>query len=493
MTPQNSETLVREDLHEFSNFLEESEPTPEKKKRGLVKFFVYLGVILVLTAVALFVSLKDNYKAVFNTLERVRVPYLLLMMAIILFSYVLDGFAIFLFSRLYTHKYKIHQGIATSYIGAFYTNVSPGKSAGQVMEVYTMKKQGVATSNAASIMVMSFIVYEISIILIATVGLFLSQIVLSNVGELNIFGLRITSIPLLIIGFALHILIIVGLFTMSYSQFFHNLILNHGINFLAKIRIIKKPEEKRESLRIQVENFKIELRRLTSNIPIFLTMIILFSSILMLRFSIPYFAGLALDGFGFRVNADGSLVVQIIDGGVAVVQTVGTESFSSCMQGIFLSSFTQLLTSVIPIPGGAGISEYFFTTFFFNYYNSASMVVAAQILWRFTSFMFLLVVAGLVTALYRSSPKDEFHHASRKNYVTLQYLTFDERQVDPTLKGQQFISVKKIAENLRQMRKPKSRTKYEDLSEFTSKLPTNSSLSNNLDTQYKHAKDSKKR
>ena len=471
MSLKTDESLIREDLSEFSSFEEPIIQEPEKKKRSLAKFFIYLGIILVLTSLALFLSLKDNYSAVIKTIGKVDVRYLFLMMGIVLFSYVLDGLAIFLFSRLYTHKYKVHQGIATSFVGAFYTSVSPSKSAGQVMEVYTMNKQGVATSNAASIMVMSFIVYELSIVILSAGGLFVNKIILLDVGDLNIFGWHVSSVPLIIIGFLVHFLIIFGLITMSYSRRFHNLILNHGIDLLAKLRLIKKPEEKRESLRIQVENFKIELRRLLSNVPIFLLMIIVFSLVLMLRFSIPYLTGLALDGFGFKLNGDGSLMIQAVDGGQVVAQTVGTTSFESCMQGIFLSSFTQLLTSIIPIPGGAGISEYFFSSFFKNYYNSSAMIIAAQIVWRFTTFIFVLVVAGLVTGLYRASPKNQFHQANRKNYVTLQYATFNERQYDPSLGVQQVFTFKKIGDNIKQMVKPKSRTKKPKNNNFNQELP----------------------
>ena len=71
----------------------------------------------------------------------------------------------------------------------------------------------------------------------------------------------------------------------------------------------------------------------------------------------------------------------------------------------------------------------------------------------------MIVVSGLVTALYRASPKDQFHQANRKNYVTLQYATFNERQYDPSLGVQSVFTFKKIGDNFKQMMKPKSRVK----------------------------------
>ncbi|MBR0301790.1 MAG: UPF0104 family protein, partial [Bacilli bacterium] len=126
--------------------------------------------------------------------------------------------------------------------------------------------------------------------------------------------------------------------------------------------------------------------------------------------------------------------------------------------------------SIIPIPGGAGISEYFFSSFFKNYYNSKSMIVAAQIVWRFTTFLFVIVVSGLVTALYRASPKDEFHQANRKNYVTLQYATFNERQYEDNFGVESVFTFKKLSDNFKQKMKPKSRTKLDENDEVNQEL-----------------------
>ena len=75
-------------------------------------------------------------------------------------------------------------------------------------------------------------------------------------------------------------------------------ILHYCIGFLGKIHLLKKPDKTRENLRIQVENFKIELRRLLGNIPVTVLIFTLVFVILCLRFSVPYFAGLALNAYG---------------------------------------------------------------------------------------------------------------------------------------------------------------------------------------------------
>lgn len=445
--------------------LETSPETPEEsKKRSFLKFLVYFLIIITLTGVALFISLYNEFDSVLNALKHSDWRYLVLIFGLVTLAYLIEAFTIFAFSRLYTRKYKYHQGVAAVMVNAFYSDITPGASGGQIMEAYTMNKQGVEVSTSASILIMSFIVYQICLILIGGVGIFFSNGLLASIAtfNLNINGVTIT-IPTIVFtvgGFALNIAVILILFLMSYSHKIHNFILHRGINFFAKIKLIKNPEEKRESLRIQVENFKIELRRLISNIPIFALMIICWSLILIIRFSIPFFAGLALNGYGYCVNPDGSLVVQaVMDNrgsisGFVPVMSTGQPDIQSFWQGVFLSSYHQMASGLIPIPGAAGVSEYFFSTIFSKYYVSSSITTAAQIIWRFSTFHIVLLVSGIVAATYRSSPKNQVHHANRKTFVTLQYQTYTERKASAdTMYNTSSLSAKAVQDRLRSIAK----------------------------------------
>ena len=212
---------------------------------------------------------------------------------------------------------------------------------------------------------------------------------------------------LIIIGFLLNLSVIFLLFAMSYSHHFHNFILHYVISFLGKIRILKNPDKSRESLRVQVENFKIELRRLQANIPVLILQVILFLIMITMRNSIPYFAGMALHAWGDEI----------------------TFSIGNMFEAAFLSSFHQMVTGLIPLPGSAGVSELVYTFLFSNFFNGDPSVIAStQILWRSATFHVVLLVTGFVSAFYRSRPKEPFHYANRATFVTLQLETYDERK-----------------------------------------------------------------
>lgn len=396
----------------------ESKPSGNQKKKGLWKYVIYVVFVLVATGVSLLLSLWGSFDDVLGTFRQSDWGYNVLVFAMVFLTYCLEGLILVVFCRLYTRKYKFHQGLACSMVGQFYSNVTPGASGGQVMQAYTLKSQGIIVSNAASIMVMWFILYQSALIFFGVLALGFE---FRTVGSLNpnigsFFGSdwTVPMWPLIIIGFMVNLSVILMLLFMSYSHHFHNFILRHVIGFLGKIHILKKPDETRESLRVQVENFKIELRRLQSNIPVLILLFILFFLLLLLRFSIPYFCGMAMHAWGEEA-------------------TFHFYSFDpdtpSMLRASFLTSFHQMVTGLIPLPGSAGVSELFYNLFFKPFFaNSYTKTVATQILWRFATFHLVFLVSGFVSAFYHSRGGASVTYASRKTFVTLQLETYDERK-----------------------------------------------------------------
>ncbi len=382
-----------------------------KKKRSVIKYVIYILIVLIATAISLTISLwGDNFQAVVDSFNGADWRWFAIMMALILFSYMVEGLIILIFCRLYTRTYKFHQGLATSFIGQFYSDVTPGASGGQAMQVYTMKSQGVQVSNAASIMVMSFILYQTSLILFDVVAFIVEWNVVINMSvPIEAWGWNVPMWPLIIAGFILNLSVIFLLLTMSYSRHFHNFILHYVIGFLAKIRVLKNPDGARESLRVQVENFKIELRRLLSNVPVIIIQILLFLVVLLLRFSAPYFSAYAVHAQGDWFNGD--------------------YSFMNMLHVSFLASFHQMVTGLIPLPGSAGVSELFYTYLFRDIILGGQGVLnSSQIMWRTATFHIILVISGFVSAFYRSRPKEPIQYANRKTFVNLQLETYEERK-----------------------------------------------------------------
>lgn len=409
----NHENITVED-----KTLKEQETKPRKKMN---KTILYMVLILVITGIVLYFSLKDHF---FDVIEIMKdIDPLNLTYAILLFvaGFSIDCLILYLFARRFKKKYYYHQAYANGLIGTFYNAVTPSQTGGQIMQAYTFKKQGISISNATSCLVMNFIVYQLVLVLF---GIFAIVMKFTNIFgiagiEINVNGVTL-GIPmwlLTILGFFLEFTVIGLTLLMSLSKKFHNFILNRGINLLAKLYIVKKPDEVRRKLSVSVESFKIELRNLFSN-PIFL-IIISFLHIVsfILKFMIPYFLGIAVLGN----TGEASTFIY------------------SMMDVICYTSFHKMVAELIPIPGGAGVSEYFYNVLFSGCYDKAvleSMNVeptvllnASQIIWRTITFHIPLIVSGFVAAFYRTKSKgEEFVQASNTTYLDLQMQTISERK-----------------------------------------------------------------
>ena len=388
----------------------QSAETETKKKRSGVKYLIYIFVVLIATAISLMISLwGDNFNKVVSAMQTADWRWFGLMMGLVGLGYVFEALILLVFCRLYTRKFKFHQAIATSMIGQFYSNVTPGASGGQAMQVFTLKSQGVQVSNSASIMVMSFILYQSSLIGFDVVALIVEWTkVISITVDIPQLGWHLPLWPIILAGFLLNLAVIFLLLTMSYSHHFHNFILHHVIGLLGKMRILKNPDKARESLRVQVENFKIELKHLAYNVPVLVTQIFFYICILFVRNSIPYFSAMA-------VHAQGPFFEEGF-------------SFVNMIHTCFLTSFHQMCTGLIPLPGSAGVSELFYEYLFASTFIGDGVLQSSQILWRTATFHIVLIVSGFVAAFYRSRAKEPLPYADRKTFVNLQLETFEERR-----------------------------------------------------------------
>ena len=402
-----------------------------KTKKSTIKYILNISLVLIATSLAIFFAIKDDANEIFHTLASARVNYLLIIVGIMVGCIAVRSFIYFCFAHLFTRKYHFHQAIAVDQIGQFYNAITPGASGGQIMQAYTYKKQGVPISGAVSILAMYSIVYQIILIIFGTVSFIVKYDFITALGyiptsiKINEVPINLPIWPLTIVGFLLNVGVIAIVFLMGYWHGFHNFIMGPVVGFLGKLKIVKNPDKTRENLRIQVENFKIEFRRLSTNIPFLVLVVVSFSAYMVLKFCIPFFVGKAL---GNQSTA---------------------ASFWDC---IFLSNYHQMITGLIPIPGSAGVSEFVFYNLFMNENDPASgffcifnelgnpdkdatrtLCRSALLIWRSSTFVIPILIGGFVAAFYRSSPKNEVHAGdipNRQTFYTLQKETYVERYAE---------------------------------------------------------------
>ena len=432
--------MDKQDLEKKVQEKAEQEESGNKQgsKKTTVKYVINISLVLIITGLAIFFAIKDDASEIVKTLAGADWRYLLVIVGIMFGCIAVRSFLYFAFAHLFTRKYHFHQAIAVDQIGQFYNAITPGASGGQIMQAYTYRKQGMAVSSAVSILAMYSIVYQVILIIFGLISFIVKYDFITALGYVKITindtgTLDIPIWPLTIVGFILNVGVIALVFLMGYWHGFHNFVMGPVVSLLNKMKIVKNPDKTRENLRIQVENFKIEFRRLSTNIPFLILVVVSFTAYMILKFCIPYFVGLAL---GNQSSAGG---------------------FWDC---IFLSNYHQMVTGLIPIPGSAGVSEFVFYNLFLNEGDMAkgffcvfsesqelidgalvtvtsvdkeatrTLARSSLLIWRSSTFVIPILIGGFVAAFYRSSPKGEVHEGdmpNRQTFYSLQQQTYVER------------------------------------------------------------------
>ena len=425
-----------EELERKVQQYEQDQKTGKKKsKKSVIKYVLNISFVLIVTAVSIILTTWNKWDSIIDNLAKADIRWLFAILGIVLGTIMVRSFILFCFARLYTRNYHFHQAIAVDQVGVFYNAVTPGASGGQIMQAYTYKKQGLHISSAVSALAMYSIVFQIVLIIYGMLAFIIKFDLIMQMENISIrfndqFTLVIPTLLLTIIGFLLNVSVILIVLLMGYWHGFHNFVMGPIISLGAKMKIVKNPDKTRENLRIQVENFKIEFRRLWTNIPFFILVTVSFAIYMTMKFSIPYFCGLALGNDPSHT---------------------GIKYF---WDSVFLGNYHQMITGIIPIPGSAGVSEYVFKMLFCNkkapdkgfFYvmeptlgesepyaaKSEALAVSCLLLWRSITFIIPILIAGFTTAFYKASPKEEASARgdlpNRETFVALQNETYIMRK-----------------------------------------------------------------
>ena len=336
----NNEELIKK-VEQYEQDLKEGK---KKSKKSVIRYILNISLVLIVTVVSIILSIWGKAETIWSNFMSADPMWIGVIVGVMFGIILIRSFVLFCFARLYTKKYYLHQAIACDQVGVFYNAVTPGASGGQIMQAYTYKKQGLHISSAVSALAMYSIVFQIVLIIYGLLAFIIKFDLIMSIQyitiKIDVLTINIPILLLTIVGFLLNISVIMIVLLMSYWRGFHNFVMGPVIAIGHKLRIVKDPNKSRENLRIQVENFKIEFKRLWTNIPFFILVAVCFSIYMTLKFSIPYFCGLALGS-----------------------EHVGINYF---WDSVFLGNYHQMITGLIPIPGSAGVSEYVFSKLFFN-------------------------------------------------------------------------------------------------------------------------------
>ncbi len=326
------------------------------------KYIGSLFFLLALMGVTFYFLLKDNpIPQLVRTIRSVN-PFFLILGVLAMFGFICceaGNTKIIMESLRYKISFLRH--LKYSFVGFYFSSITPSASGGQPMQMYYMKRDGVNLSISSLTYLILIAVYQAVMLGYGIVMFFLKREFVT--GSVTGIGL------LLVYGFGINLLLIGFILCAVFSKTLIRRFLFWGIRLLHKIHLIKDPEKAKASAEQQILEYQQGAQHIKRHPSVLIKVFFVTVLQLTLSFLVPFFVYLS---FGLK----GHGLLEIL-----AVQSLLTIAVSS-----------------LPLPGAVGASESGFMTLFKLFFPTG-MLLPAMLLSRGISFYLMLLISGAVSVI----------------------------------------------------------------------------------------------
>lgn len=318
-------------------------------------------ILLVVTIIIVGFVLKDDFGAIIEALLKANIFILLLAFLCQIVALMFEALAYKKVVDSYTENYSYKSALKMQFITKFFNGITPFSTGGQPMQIYLLKKEGFRLTKATNIIMQNFILYQAALV---TYGIFA---LLVN-WKWNLFPEVNLLKNLIVIGFLMNTLVMVGLIIISFSSKFNHALIKKAIAILSKLKIIKDKEKKQAEWSERVDDFHEGTTYLKKHKKLCLQSYFYNIVYLTLNYLMPFFVVASLLGWHNPVTA---------------------------VDAICSSAYILIIGSFVPIPGASGGIEYGYLRFFGSFIKG-SILKASLLIWRFISYYFLMIVGAVI-------------------------------------------------------------------------------------------------
>ena len=336
-------------------------------KNKKIKYIFNFLLIAIVLAIVLYFSLKDNYQEIISTILKMNYIWIFVAILALIIYRLCASLGHYYIIKANNGKVSYLKCFQINLMILFFHGITPFAGGGQPMEIYFLHKEGISVTKATNITLQNFIVYQIALIITGLIALIYNHI-------FNVFPNDSLIKYLVVLGFIINTLVLVVTFILSFGKKTNKFIIEKGIHFLAKIKIIKEEKKTQEKCQKYLQSFHDNAIELKKNKKIVAFMVLINIIGLMTMYSMPYPILR-----GMNVNIDIFKVITAI-------------------------AYVMIIGSFVPIPGGTGGIEYSFI-FFFQYLISGSILHAAMLVWRLISYYLGMIFGAIDLSLYRKKEK----------------------------------------------------------------------------------------
>lgn len=326
-------------------------------------------LLLVVTILVLFLSLKDNYKEIFSILKTLNKWWLLISFLLIVSYWFFKAIALNAIAKKFKGDFKFRKSFKLILEINFFNAITPFSSGGQPFEIYSLRKQKIKMADCTTIVIQQFVVYQIALVLLGIIAIISNHIfhIFPNNGLLK---------NLVTLGFILNTLVTIVLFLLAFTKKTNKFIINKVINLLHKLKIVKNKEKQTEKFNKYINELYDGTKLLLKNKLSFLGMIF--------------------------INFVGLICFYLVP--LTILYSTGDYTSFNGLKSIISSAYVMLMGSFVPIPGGTGGLEFGFIKFYGNFIKG-SILTAIMITWRFITYYIPMIVGAIAFNIKKKEKK----------------------------------------------------------------------------------------
>lgn len=342
----------------------------KNKKRFNIpwKLIFNIGVILLtLSLITYFVFSEGGFIDLINSILEgkinVSIGWLVTAVFAHLLNIAIDAAIIYLFLRETNKGLKPRVALTASMVGQFFCAVTPSATGGQPMQILSLSRMGVKASSATSALIQKFLVWQFTLAVYCIISVtFGAGFIMSKLDP--------AMWTFTIIGFLAQIIMIVLLMLASFCNGLTTKVVDGLIRFLGKLHIIKNAEEKLVNINQSLENFHKSNKELNKNKKLLVKVYSITAVQMTSLFLVPFCIAKAFD-----INCN-------------------------IFEMLFAQSYVNMVSSLMPLPGGSGAAEYSFSVFFGGYFTTQTMKTAI-LLWRTITYYGTIVISMPFSQLHK--------------------------------------------------------------------------------------------
>ncbi len=330
--------------------------------KAFKKYALNLLWIILFTAIALFFTLRKEFYSILEVLSHINYFWVAIIIVIALIPFIFEGLVLKIFANIYCKDYSLKQGVVNGLVGGFFCGITPFSSGGQFAQIYVFKKQGVSTTNAFGILLMYFIIYQISMV---------GYTLLILLFKFNQFFNEFSGFAsLALVGFAVNALVITMLLIGAISSSFQTFLTGTVLKIGHHLHLVKNYDIAKISLDQKLDDFRQELYVMKHHKAAIIKSSLCIFIKLTVQYSIPFLTMLAL---GQHLP------------------------FHQYFDYIGICAFVYMITAFIPVPGASGGSEGTYALLF-SYLMGNILSSSSMLIWRFATYYLVLIIGALVFA-----------------------------------------------------------------------------------------------